>query len=635
MFRMPAATVMPTVLLGLGLFCAAGFAVPVLAADKTPQAAETPAMASIYNTPLHGIAMHGQPKYPADFTRLDYVNPDAPKGGELRLGAYGTFDNVNPYILSGDTAPGLGITFQTLLVSTEDEAFTEYGLIAETVEIPEDRSRVTFNLRPEAKFHDGKQITAADVVWSFEALMEKGHPFYRSYYGNVKKAVAETPQRVTFEFNMAGNGELPLIMGQMPIFAKHSFEGKDFGAMTLAPLVGSGPYKIRSVDAGRRIVYERVKDWWAKDLPIMRGQYNFDTISYEMFRDETVLLQALFAGAYDVRVENVAKSWESEYNGQRPVREGLIKKETIPHSLPAGMQAFALNSRRAALADPQVRAALNYAFDFEWSNKQFAYGTYVRTKSYFENSELASSGLPTGRELEILEPFRAQLPAEVFTEEYKNPVTSGNGNDMRPQLNKARSMLEKAGWKMGKNKLLEKDGQVFKLEFLVQSPTFSRWIEPMIGNLKRLGIDATLRIVDTAQYQKRMDEFDFDITVFTFAQSLSPGNEQRDFWSSEKADVRGSRNVLGIKNPVVDALIEQIIAAPDREELITRTRALDRVLLWNHYVVPQWHVSYHRVAYWNKFGHPDIAPKYGLGIVNTWWADADKAAALNRRTEKK
>lgn len=621
MFRMPVSALFSAGAFGLGLLCVLGLPALSLAsetADAKPAA-------------LHGIAMHGEPKYSPDFSHLEYAYPDAPKGGELRLAGFGTFDSLNPYILRGQDAPGLRITFQTLLVSTEDEAFSEYGLIAESIEMPEDRSRVTFNLRPQAKFHDGKPITAADVVWSFETLMEKGHPSFRAYYSNVKKATAETPRRVTFEFNMAGNRELPLIMGQMPVLPKHFFEGKDFATTTLTPITGSGPYKIRSVDAGRRIVYERVKDWWAKDLPIMRGQYNFDTLSYEMFRDETVLLQALFAGAYDVRVENIAKSWESEYSGQRPVRDGLIKKEEIPHSLPAGMQAFAINTRRDVFADPQVRAALNYAFDFEWSNKQFAHGTYVRTGSYFANSELASSGLPQGRELEILEAFRGQVPDEVFTKEYKNPVTSGNGNDMRAQLTTARGMLEAAGWKMGKNKLLEKDGKEFKFEFLVQSPTFARWIDPVIGNLKRLGIAATLRVVDTAQYQKRMDDFDFDVTVYTFGQSLSPGNEQRDFWSSEKAGVKGSRNIIGIKNPVIDALIDQVISAADREELIALTRALDRVLLWGHYVIPQWHVSYHRVAYWDKFGRPEIAPKYGLGIASTWWTDAQKDAALKRR----
>lgn len=616
MFRLPFHAVLPALGGLAALVCV--FAAAASYADQKPQA-------------LHAIAMHGEPKYGPDFTHVEYANPDAPKGGELRMASFGTFDTLNPYTLRGVSAPGLRMTFQTLLYSTEDEAFTEYGMIAESVEMPEDRSAVTFNLRKEARFHDGKPVTAADVVWSFETLMEKGHPFYRSYYGNVKEAKIENPRRVTFLFNMAGNRELPLIMGQMPVLPKHFFKDKDFDATVLTPVTGSGPYKVSRVEAGRRIVYERVKDWWGKDLPINRGQYNFDTISFEMFRDETVLLQAFFAGAYDVRVENVAKSWESEYNGQRPVQNGLIKKEEIPHSLPAGMQAFAFNTRRAVFADPQVRAALNYAFDFEWSNRQFAYGTYTRTNSYFANSELAATGLPEGRELEILEAFRGQVPDEVFTKAFQNPQTSGQGNDMRGQLALARKMLENAGWKMGRNKLLEKDGQVFRFEFLVQSEAFARWINPMIGNLKRLGIEATLRVVDTAQYQKRMDDFDFDVTVSVFGQSLSPGNEQRDFWGSEKADVNGSRNIIGIKNPVVDALIDQIISAPDREELIARTRALDRVLLWNHYVIPQWHTSYHRVAYWDKFGHPETPPKYGLGIVTTWWHDAQKDAALKRR----
>ncbi|HRI76840.1 MAG TPA: extracellular solute-binding protein [Alphaproteobacteria bacterium] len=625
MFALPVRTMSAAV--AFGALLASTFAVPQLRAEMAVAAPAASAPA-----PVHALAMHGAPKYGADFTHLEYTNPDAPKGGELRMASFGTFDTLNPFTLRGVAAPGLGMTFQTLLTNTDDEAFTEYGQIAESIEMPEDRSFVTFNLRKEARFHDGKPLTAADVVWTFQTLMEKGHPFYRSYYGNVKEAKAETPQRVTFVFNMAGNRELPLIMGQMPVLPKHAFEGKDFSATVLTAVTGSGPYKVKSIDAGRRIVYERVKDWWAKDLPINRGQYNFDTISYEMFRDETVLLQAFFAGAYDVRQENIAKSWESEYKGQRPVQKGLIRKEEIPHSLPAGMQAFAFNTRRAVFADPQVRAALNYAFDFEWSNRQFAYGTYTRTGSYFANSELASSGLPQGRELEILEAFRGKVPEEVFTQAYKNPVTSGSGNDMRTHLAKARAMLEAAGWKMGKkSQLLEKDGQVFRFEFLLHSEAFARWINPMIGNLKRLGIDATLRVVDTAQYQKRMDDFDFDVTIGSFPQSLSPGNEQRDFWGADKADLNGSRNIIGIKNQVVDALIEQIVAAPDREELIARTRALDRVLLWNHYVIPQWHTSYHRVAYWDKFGHPATPPKYGLGIVGTWWYDAQKDAALKKR----
>jgi len=589
------------------------------------------AAAQTSSAPMHAMALHGAPKYGPDFTHFEYVNPDAPKGGDMRLASLGTFDTLNPYTLRGEAAPGLSLTFQSLLNNADDEAFTEYGQIAESIEMPEDRSSVTFNLRTGAKFHDGKPLTAADVVWTFQTLMEKGHPFYRSYYNNVKEAKAETPHRVTFVFNMAGNRELPLIMGQMPVLPKHAFEGKDFSATTLTPVVGSGPYKIKSVDPGRRIVYERVKDWWAKDLPVNRGQYNFDTITFDAFLDETVQFQAFFTGAYDIRQETSAKAWKVEYDGQRPVKRGLIRKEEIVHSLPAGMQAFVLNTRRAAFADAQTRAALNYAFDFEWSNRQMAYGSYTRTNSYFANSELAASGLPQGRELEILDAYRGKIPDEVFTQEYKNPVTSGSGNDMRAQLAKAREMLEAAGWKMGKNKLLEKDGKEFRFEILVNRPIFERWVNPFIGNLKRLGIAATLRVVDTAQYQKRMDDFDFDVAIETFGQSLSPGNEQLDFWGSAKADVKGSRNLMGIKNPVIDDLIQKLIAAPDREELLAVTRALDRVLLWNHYVIPQWHSRFNRVAYWDKFGHPEKPAKYNLGIVNTWWYDAQKAAELKKR----
>ena len=575
----------------------------------------------------HGVAMHGDLKYGAEFTHVEYANPDAPKGGELRLATPGTFDNLNPYIIKGVSAPGLQLTFQTLLIGTSDEAFSEYGLIAESIEMPPDRGFVIFNLRPQARFHDGSPITADDVVWSFNTLIEKGHPFYRAYYAHVKEAVAENPLRVRFTFDMTGNRELPLIMGQMPVLSKKFFEGKDFAATTQEPVLGSGPYKVKSVDPGRRVVYVRVTDWWAKDLPIVRGQYNFDTLVYDAYRDENVLIQALFSGDYDVRSENIAKAWATEYD-HPAVANGLIRKDEIPHQIPTGMQGFVYNTRRAVFADPLVRQALGYAFDFEWSNKQFAYGTYVRTDSYFENSELASTDLPQGRELEILESFRGQIPDAVFTQIFENPKTSGSGQDLRANLAQAKKLLEHAGWKPGKNGMLEKDGQVFRFEILGNSNAFERWINPFIANLKRIGVEASFRVVDTAQYQNRMDSFDFDMTISTFGQSLSPGNEQRDFWHSEKADVPGSRNLMGIKNPVIDALIDMVIAAPDRAELIARTKALDRVLLWNYYVIPQWHVSYHRVAYWDKFGRPAVAPKYALGIVDTWWHDAAKAASI-------
>ncbi len=577
--------------------------------------------------PISGVAMHGTPKYAVDFKNLDYVNPKALKGGEIRMAVSGTFDSLNPYIIKGIPAPGVSMVYQTLMFNTKDEAFSEYGLLAETVEMPEDRSWVVFNLRKAARWNDGKPVTADDVVWSFNTLMTDGHPFYRAYYANVKSVIAENPFRVKFTFNMTGNRELPLIMGQMPVLPKHYWDGKDFAKSTVEMPLGSGSYKVKSVETGHRIVYERVKDWWAKDLPIVKGMYNFDTVVYDVYRDEIVLLQAFFSGDYDFRHENVAKSWNAGYD-QPPVREGLIKKKEVSHNIPAGMQSFAYNTRRPVFQDVRVRQALGYAFDFEWSNKQFAFGKYKRTQSYFANSDLASSGLPTGRELEILQKFKDRIPDEVLTKEFNMPKTSGSGKDVRQNLSTAKKMLEDAGWRIGKSGMLEKDGQFFNFEILVDSKMFERWINPMISNLKKLGIQANLRIVDAAQYQNRINTFDFDMTVFSFGQSLSPGNEQRDFWSSEKADVKGSRNITGIKNPVVDELINMIVSAPDRDELVARTRALDRVLLWNYYVIPQWHLDYFRLSWWDKFGLPEISPKYGLGVVDTWWYDAEKAAKI-------
>jgi microcin C transport system substrate-binding protein len=601
-----------------------GFAVVLSLISLTP-----PAQAEDAKTaPLSGIAMHGQPKYGRDFAHFDYVNPNAPKGGEMRMATQGTFDSLNPYIIKGVAAPGIGMVYQTLLSNSEDEAFSEYGQIAETAEMPEDRSFVVFNLRKGAKWNDGKPLTADDVVWTFNALIKDGHPFYRAYYGHVKNVVAEGPGRVRFVFDMKGNRELPLIIGQMPVLPRHFWEKKNFGATTLEPPLGSGPYRVKSVDTGHRIVYERVKDWWAKDLAVNKGQYNFDTIVYDVYRDETVLLQAFFSGEYDFRSENVAKSWATAYD-RKPVKEGLIKKEEIKHELPAGMQAFVFNTRRAFFSDPKVRQALGYAFDFEWSNKQFAYDAYKRTKSYFENSELASSGLPQGRELEILNQHRGKVPEALFTTVSENPHTDGSGQGLRTNLSKAKQLLNEAGWRMGAKGLLEKDGQPFKFEFLSDSEMFERWVAPFISNLKKLGIQANLRFVDTAQYQNRIESFDFDMTNSGFAQSLSPGNEQRDFWGSDKADVKGSRNIIGIKSPVVDDLIRQIVSAPDREELIARTRALDRVLLWNYYVIPNWYIDRYRIAYWNKFGRPAMTPKYGLGVPDTWWYDAEKADKIS------
>lgn len=578
--------------------------------------------------PVPGVAMHGQPKYAPGFTHFDYVNPDAPKGGDLHLASTGTFDSLNPFVLKGVSAPGLdNYLFQPLMSGAGDEAFSAYGQIAETMEMPEDRSWVAFNINKNARWHDGKPVTAEDVVWTFKTLTTKGHPSYHAYYANVKDAVAESPTRVKFTFSITGNRELPLILGQLNVLPKHAWAGKDFEKTTADMPVGSGPYKVKSVDFGKRIVYERVKDWWAKDLPVNKGLYNFDTVTIDMYRDPTVLLQSFFAGNFDFHAENISKVWFTAYD-QPVVKKGLVKKEEIRHELPAGMQAFAFNIRRPIFSDARVREALNYAFDFEWSNKMVAHGAYKRSYSYFTNSELASSGIPSGEELKILEAFRGQVPDDLFTKPFVVPQTSGKGNDMRQNLTTAKNLLADAGWKIGPSGMLEKDGQPFKFEILISQEAFEAWISPMIANLKKLGIAATLRYVDTAQYQKRLDGFDFDMTIANFGQSLSPGNEQRDFWSSAKADVNGSRNVIGIKNPVIDQLVDLVITAPDREQLIARTRALDRVLLWNYYVIPQWYYDAARVAYWNKFDRPATSAKYAPVLLDSWWFDPAKASKI-------
>lgn len=585
--------------------------------------------------PVHGIAIHGDVKYAPGFTHVDYANPDAPKGGEMKLAVNGAFDNLNEYIIKGVAAPGLSLTQMTLMDHTKDEPFSEYGLIAESVEVPDDRSSITFNLRKEAKWHDGKPITADDVVWTFNTLVKEGSPFYRAYYANVKEVKAENANRVTFTFSMANNRELPFIMGELVVLPKHYWEGKKFADTTLTPPLGSGPYKIKSVEAGRKIVYERVKDWWAADLPVNKGQFNFDTLTFDVYRDEQVLLQAFFAGEYDFRSENIAQNWFTQYENQKPVKDGSIVKEEIRHSLPAGLQGFIFNTRRKPFDDARVREALNYAFDFEWSNKQFAWGSYKRIRSFFENSDLASRGLPEGRELEILEKYRGQVPDEVFTLEYTNPKTDGSGNGVRANIMKGKKLLEAAGWKIGAGGIMEKDGKKLEFEILSHSEAMERWMGPFIGNLKKLGVAASIRHVDTAQYTNRVDNFDYDMITGGFGQSMSPGNEQRDFWGSDKVNVKGSRNTIGVNSKAVDALIDEIIAAPDYEELKYRTRALDRVLLANHYVIPQWYLDAFRVAYWNKFSRPAVAPIYGMGVPETWWYDAEKAGKLNKATPAK
>lgn len=577
----------------------------------------------------HGIAMHGDLKYGPDFTHFDYANPAAPKGGAIRLHAIGTFDTLNPYTLKGVPAAGLGLTYDTLLSNSEDEAFSEYGLLAESVEMPEDRSWVAFNLRKEARWHDGEPITADDVVFSLNTLKQHGQPFYRFYYANVAEAVAESKYRVRFKFSGAVNPELPLIIGQLPILPKHYWAGKEFAKTTLKPPLGSGPYKIASFDTGRSITLERVKDYWAKDLPVHKGEYNFDSMRYDYYRDATVALEAFRKGNYDFRQENSSKDWATGYDSPAK-RAGLYKTEEIPNEIPTGMQGFVFNIRRDIFKDPRVRHALAYAFDFKWSNENLFYGQYARTESYFSNSELASSGLPSADELKILEPLRGQIPDEVFTKEYHPPRT-GKGRSMRHNLIEATKLLRAAGWVVKDRKLVNaKTGAPFKFEMLLGSPTFERVVLPFKRNLERIGVSMSVRTVDSAQYQKRIEQFDFDMVVSGWGQSLSPGNEQREFWGSGSAEREGSRNLVGIADPAIDKLIDLVISAPDRKSLVTRTHALDRVLLWHHYVIPNWHTRVFRVAYWDKFGRPKVTPKYGLGFT-FWWVDPAKAAELARK----
>ena len=584
------------------------------------------ALAQDDRIPRHGIAMHGDVKYGANFSHFDYVNPDAPKGGTLKNATIGTFDSLNPYIVKGTPAAGLrflGADFVTesLMEQSHDEPFSMYGLIAESIELPDDRSWVAFTLNPKAKWHDGKAITADDVIWTFDTLMEKGSPFFKAYYGDVKDVVATSSARVQFTFKHNDNAELPLILSQLPVLPKHYWtsDGREFGKTTLEPPLGSGPYTISNIDAGRSITYQRAENWWGKDLPINKGRYNFDKITYDYYRDNNVSLEAFLSANFDVRLENTAKLWKNSYNTDA-VKNGFLIKKEIQHGRPAGMQGFVMNIRRPLFEDIAVRKALAYAFDFEWSNKQFAFGEYVRTNSFFANSPLASSGLPQGRELEILTQYQGQVPDAVFTTIYQPPTTDGSGKS-RKNLRTAMKMLDDAGYILGQDGVrIHKDsGQRLTFEIIESNPIFERWVLPFIQNLKKIGVEANFRVVDPAQYQNRMNDFDFDMTITSFGQSQSPGNEQRDFWSSAKADLSGSRNYIGIKDPVIDELIEGVINAPSRQELEYRTRALDRVLLHSHYVIPQWHYNKWRIAYWSDLQHPETLSPITPGISDTWW----------------
>ena len=570
----------------------------------------------------HGIAMHGDTQYAEGFPHFDYVNPGAPKGGVLRMAVVANgFDTFNPFVIRGVAAAGINTyLYDTLMEPSADEPFSAYGLIAESIETPEDRSYVTFHLRDEARFQDGEPITAKDVKFSFDVLTTEGHPFYRNYYADVSEVIIEDDQTIRFEFGDTNNRELPLILGQLPVLPSHYWKDREFGDNGLTPPVGSGPYRIGDFEAGRSITFKRVEDYWARNIGVRKGRFNFDEIHYDYYKDDTVALESFRAGNFDFRVESSAKNWATAYTGTQ-FDSGKVKTEAVEHGRPAGMQAFAMNTRRQVFSDPGVREALAYAFDFEWANKNLFFGQYTRTSSYFENSELASSGLPEGRELEILEPYRDQLPDDVFNEAYQPPSTAGKGG-LRDNLRKALTLLREAGYEVRDGTMVNREtGAPLAFEILLFQKTFERVVLPFKNNLERLGIDVSVRLVDTNQYIQRLRDFAYDMTVQGIGQSDSPGNEQREYWHSSNVDVKGSRNYMGVNSPVVDELVNLVIQAPTREELVHRTRALDRVLLHGHYVVPNWYLPKDRIAYWSFLQRPETVPKNGVD-VNNWWVES-------------
>jgi microcin C transport system substrate-binding protein len=587
----------------------------------------------------HGLSLFGEPKYSDGFEHFDYVNPAAPQGGLVRQIAFGTFDNFNMVVsgVKGSLASGLELVNESLTTPALDEVSTEYGLLAEAISYPDDRSTVTYRLRANARWHDGKPVTPEDVIFSLDTF-KKNSPQLAAYYRHVTKAEKSGERDVTFVFDGPGNRELPQIVGQLTVLSKHWWEGTDakgrkrnVAQTTLEPPLGSGPYRIKEYAPGRTIVYEKNPDYWAKDLPVTIGTNNFEQIRYEYFRDSTVALEAFKGDQVDWRTENSAKNWATSYDFPA-VRDKKVVLEEFPVRNVGIMQGFAFNIRRPKFQDPRVRRAFNFAFNFEEMNKQIFYGQYTRIASYFEGTELASSGLPQGKELEILQSVRDQVPPELFTKPYANPV-GGDPQKVRDNLREALRLFREAGYEIRNTRLVNaKTGEPYSVEFLADDPTIERLVLFYKPSLQRVGMNVNVRVVDSAQYENRLRQWDFDITTASWGESLSPGNEQRGYWGSRAADEPGSRNVVGIKNPAVDRLIDRVIYAKDRDGLVAATRALDRVLLWNFYVVPQWTYGKVRSARWDRFSRPQNMPKYGLAAFPTiWWWDKDKAAKAPRR----
>lgn len=593
--------------------------------------------------PSHALSLYGDIKYPPGFTHVDYVNPEAPKGGFVRFSDLGTFDNLNPFILKGvsfvrfaNSFMGSGALFDSLMAGTADEPSTAYGLIAEAVELPEDRMGITFTLREQARFHDGSPITVEDVVWTYQTLITKGHPAYRVTLADVDGVEALDGRRVRFRFKTNTNRTLPLTVAGLPVLPSRWWAGKEFDQPTLEPLLGNGPYRMVDVQPGRTIIWERVKDYWAQDLPIARGTANFDRVQVDYYRDTTVMREAFKAGLVDIREENTAADWHNAYDFPA-VRQGLVIKREVKHQVPQGMQRFVFNTRRPLFQDVRVRQALVYALDFVWLNKTYFYESYKRCTSYWNNSELGSRGLPEGEELALLERYRDRLPERVFTTVF-DPPTYPDATAFRNGLREAFGLLKAAGWSYQGDRLVnDATGQPFEFEFMSDEPRLERVILPFLQNLERLGIKGTLRSVDAAQADVRQRDYDFDMLSVNLGASLTPGNELRQLYSSAAADTPGSPNLSGIKDPVVDEVIELIINTDTREELITRVRALDRILLHGHYGVPNWYQDQYRVAYWDKFGMPAVTPKYvsmPAGAVSAWWFDPGKGTSVAAQQEQ-
>lgn len=579
--------------------------------------------------PRHGISVFGDLRYGPDFAHFEYANPDAPKGGTIRITGLETFETLNPFILKGrkDTLTQ-ALLFDTLMARAADEPDALYALVAKSVERAPDGGWVAFEIDPRARFHDGTAITADDIVFTFELLRREGHPQYRALFRDVAGAEAEGRLRVKFSFAPGTHRDLPTILAALPVLSKAYYTAIPFNETTFTAPLASGPYRVGRVEPGRSIVYERVDDYWARDLPVNRGRFNFDNVIIEYYRDREVAFQAFFSRQYDFREDFTARQWATQY-GEPPVNRGLIVRETLPDETPSGVQAFILNMRREKFRDIRVREALDLAFDFEWTNRTLFYDQYRRTNSMFENSALAAHAPPSTEELALLEPLRGQVPDEVFTTPFRAPETDGSGR-IRDNLRRAAELLGDAGYEIRNGIRMGPDGRPFGIEFLLFEASFGRVIGPYVQNLKRLGIQADIRVVDSANFKRRQDSFDFDIVIRRIAQPLTPGLEQRSYFGSAFADIEGSFNIGGISDPAVDALIEHVVSAQSRAELTTAVRALDRVVMWNRYVVTQWYKGARNVAYWHRFSRPAISPKFDLGVIDTWWYDEEKAKLIEQ-----